>query len=77
MERPSVKLADRCHFLLGFRASGRGAPAFAPTSALRGRDLPAPPPPPPASSLSLDAQRNPLLRCNFPRRTGSSGPSQG
>lgn len=73
MERPSVKLADRCHFLLGFRASGRGAPAFAPTSALRGQDLPAPP----ASSLSLDAQRNPLLRCNFPRRTGSSGPSQG
>lgn len=44
---PTVRLADRCHFLLGFRASGRGGvPAVAPTSAQRGLGSPGPQPAP-------------------------------
>ena len=27
---PTVRLADRCHFLLGFRASGRGCTSLCP-----------------------------------------------
>lgn len=39
---PTVRLADRCHFLLGFRASRRGAPCLCPIPALRGQSCQSP-----------------------------------
>lgn len=52
---PTVRPADRCHFLLGFLASGRRALPLAPPRLLRGQDLPAPEPSPP----NLDARGTP------------------
>lgn len=59
---PTVRPADRCHFLLGFRASGRSAPAFGRTSALRG----ARPAGPPRLLPKSGRRRISLPRSNFP-----------
>lgn len=67
---PTVRLADRCHFLLGFRASGRGCPSLCPhlgSERTRPTRLPTP-------SLRLGTQRNSADRTLPPGR-GSSAPS--
>lgn len=74
---PTVRLVDRCHFLLGFRASGRGVSQPLPPPRLReGKTHQAPNPLPKARRTEEFGSSAPSLRMR-PRRRQEGGQDSG